>query len=188
MGTLFALDERLGAIAGSAREPSLAAIKLLWWRDALAALDSGRTAGEPLIGAVATHLLPRISGAELADYEPGWRALLTEPPVTREMLELHAEERGGRLFAQAAVICGGDANDDTRAAGEAWALWQLAGATSGATADLARSMAAERQGRLASRRWPRALRSLGALSAVAPGGRSGPARVGRMLLHRITGL
>lgn len=75
-------------------EPALAAIKLAWWRERLEGLDQGEVPAEPRLQAAAALLLPRgISGADLAELEAGWAALLENPPETMPF-----DECGIRLF------------------------------------------------------------------------------------------
>jgi phytoene synthase len=123
--------------------------------------------------------------------EEGWAELLSPDPLTAEALAVYARKRGGVLFALSArLLGGGDVSG-----GEAWAL-----------ADLARHSAdpAEREAALAAVRSsnfgsvPTHLRPLGMLavlarrdaargtSAVEP--QASPARMWRMLKHRLTGL
>jgi len=87
--TLFALDARLQAIMPSAREPMLGAIKLAWWREQLAALDTGLVPGEPQLQAISGILCEHITGHRLS-------ALATDG---ERLLEL------GTIIA---LICKGD--------------------------------------------------------------------------------
>lgn len=49
MAALLALDERLGAILRSTREPLIGQMRLTWWHEALAALDTASAPAEPLL-------------------------------------------------------------------------------------------------------------------------------------------
>lgn len=188
LNLLWALDERLGAVLDVAQEPMIRAIRLAWWREALEALDGGLPPDEPLLLALAAEILPLgLSGADLAALEDGWAALADLPPD----LERHGRSRGPVLFALAARLLDGAANDERiAAAGEGWALVDRlargegdAGLRNRAEARLAFAMRG---------RWPRALRPLGVLAALAlrdarPGGlerrRPGsPGRVARVLM------
>lgn len=85
-------------------EPALGAIKLAWWRERLEELDEGKVPAEPRLAAAAQELLPRgISGAELAELELGWAALLQERPDLKLALD-----RGAKLFGLAARLLGDD--------------------------------------------------------------------------------
>ena len=95
----------------------LARIKLAWWREALERLDSAPPPAEPRLQAVATLLLPRgVTGAELAQLEKGWAALLDDPVEAGVVAE-----RGERLFAIAGRLIG---SDDPRIA-DAGAVYAL---------------------------------------------------------------
>jgi phytoene synthase len=77
--TLLALDDRLAEVALGAREPALGAIKLAWWRDQLAALDTQPPPPEPLLRATSSELLPLgLSGEALSELAEGWMRLLEE--------------------------------------------------------------------------------------------------------------
>ena len=92
----------MGDVVARSTEPTLAAIKLAWWRERLEELDQGKVPAEPRLQAAADHLLPRdIKGSELAQLEAGWAALLQERPD----LDL-ALDRGQVLFALAERLLG----------------------------------------------------------------------------------
>ncbi|MEA3062063.1 MAG: hypothetical protein QOJ94_1844 [Sphingomonadales bacterium] len=190
---LFALDSALGAVLAGGREPMITRIKLAWWRESLERLDRETPPAEPVLQALAEHLLPAgVSGAELAEMEEGWAALLSDAPLSPEDLAIYARQRGARLFACAARLL----DSQPEAGGEAWAL-----------VDLARHCgnAEDRDSALAAARAlpspplvPSRLRPLGMLSALArrdaePGRthwepRGSPGRMLRLLRHRLTGL
>ncbi len=198
VGLLWRLDDTVGRIAVTAREPALAAIRLAWWRDALAALDRASPPAEPLLRAIAATLLPAgLAGHALAGLAQGWAALL-DGEIDRDALALHAVERGARLFALAARLLGGDRDGMAAQAGEGWAL-----------VDLARRLPDRRAAALAlgearlrfepsGARWPAALRPLGMLARLAREDarrpldklprQGSPRRLARMLGHRLTGL
>jgi phytoene synthase len=183
------------ALAGG-REPLISQIKLAWWREALEKLDTARAPAEPVLQAVAEHVLPGgIGGAELARMEQGWSVLLAQQPLTAEELALYAATRGGLLFRYTASLLGqaGEAGIDR--AGEVWALADLARHSADAQdADNAIAEARARDWRV---RWPAALRPLGMLAALgardAEEGRprweeqGAPRRMLRMLRMRLTG-
>ena len=186
---LFALDDRLRDIVVRAREPVIGAMRLTWWADALEKLDTAPPPGEPVLAGVASLVLPcGVTGAALARLVDGWERLLDPDdfdPVA------FADERGGRLFAAAAQVLGGE---DGRfgAVGEGWALADLAAGWP-ALAGEARRLAAERLAGAYRRPWPRALRAMGALGLLARfdlaggTGPGSPRRVARLLAHRLTG-
>jgi phytoene synthase len=197
LGALWRLDERLGRIVATSREPMVAAISLAWWREALEALDHAPPPAEPLLQSIAETLLPYgVMGAELAAIEEGWAALLSGDPPDEEAIRDHGRLRGRPLFGLAGRLLAGVERPETAIAGEGWALADLAvrlGDTAGAV--FARARAAECLGELDGYRWPVPLRPLGALAKLAyrdalfPHKRrqGAPARVSRMMLHRLTG-
>jgi phytoene synthase len=80
MAALFAIDAAMEDVVARSTEPTLGRIKLAWWREQLEALDSKPAPAEPRLQAAAAHLLPKgITGAEVANLELGWAALLDEP-------------------------------------------------------------------------------------------------------------
>lgn len=193
LAALFALDARLGAIVRTTTDVMVGQLRLTWWFEALERLDDAPPPAEPILTALAAHVLPAgVSGAALAGMVAGWEALLDGERLEETALATFGRERGARLFAAAAAVLG---RDDARVAalGEGWALADLAarwreGETRTTAIRLARTRLAESFGRP----WARELRALGALGLLArsdlAGGRAGsPARVGRLLMHRLTG-
>jgi phytoene synthase len=194
VGALWRLDSALGAALAGGREPMIARIKLAWWREALERLDREPAPAEPALREAAAHLLPTLSGAELAGMEEGWAVLPSGETLTAADLLTYAERRGGLLFLYSARLLGADA-DGLEQAGEAWALVDLARhCATTEDADVALAAARERRG---PRRWPSRLRALGMLAALAARDadparppwepKGAPARMWRMLQHRITG-
>ncbi|MFN3725337.1 MAG: squalene/phytoene synthase family protein [Allosphingosinicella sp.] len=192
---LWALDEALGRVLSTGREPMISRIRLAWWREALERLDREPPPKEPVLESLAREVLPRgVTGVELGDMEPGWAMLPGDQPITRDDLETYAKTRGGLLFSYTARLLG-SRRDDIAPAGEAWALVDLARHSSEAS-DVEAALNAARERHL-PRRWPKTLRPLGMLAALAerdlkrgparweePGS---PPRTARMLRHRITG-
>lgn len=192
---LWRLDVTFGAVLAIASEPMISRIRLAWWRESLEKLDEAPAPPEPLLQAVARHLLPAgVEGAELAAMEEGWALLAGPEPPGRCDLDEYARRRGGRLFEYSARLLGG-APAASGGAGECWALVDLARRSAGeAEARAATEAARERR---VPARWPRPLRPLGMLAVLArrdaargpPFERQGsPARALRMLRHRLTGI
>jgi phytoene synthase len=190
ISALWNLDLALGAVLAGGRDPMLSRIKLAWWREALEKLDQAPPPAEPVLQALAAHVLPAgISGAELAEMEEGWAVLLSDAPLTEEDLAFYAEKRGARLFALSARILGGEG-----AGGEPWALVDLA-RHSGNEEDADAAVAASRA--YPPAKVPAPLRPLGMLDTLArrdsdPGrprweAQGSPGRMGRMLRHRFSG-
>lgn len=176
---LFALDDAMAEVVGTAREPTLAAIKLAWWRESLEKLDREPPPGEPRLQAAARELLLRgLSGNALAALEDGWAALLEERPD-----EGRLRARGTVLFMLAARLLGTNGEGLSRP-GELWA-----------SADLARRFARPMPAPLELPRFARALRPLTALAALAnrdarlgrPEPEATPGRAWTLLRHRVTG-
>ena len=194
VGALWRLDSALGAALAGGREPMIARIKLAWWREALERLDREPAPAEPALLDAATQLLPILSGAELAAMEEGWAVLPSRDTLSADELRTYAERRGGLVFRYSARLLEAEA-DGVDQAGEAWALVDLARhCATREDADVA--LAAARERRL-PRRWPARLRPLGMLAALAERDadparppwepKGAPARMWRMLRHRITG-
>lgn len=194
VGALWRLDATLGAALAGGREPMIARIKLAWWREALERLDRGPAPAEPVLREVEANLLPAVTGAELARMEEGWAALADSGTLSAEHLRTYAGRRGGLLFAYTARLLGEDL-EGLGPAGEAWALVDLARHCA-STGDSDVAIAAARE-LSPPRRWPPRLRPLGMLAALAGRDsdparppwepRGAPARMWRMLRHRITG-
>ena len=195
---LWQLDAALGAVLASGREPMIRQIKLAWWREALERLDHAPAPAEPVLAALSANVLPSgVSGGEIAGLEDGWRTLLTPDPLGPADLAAYASNRGARLFSLSARMLAPDIPDHVAPAGEGWALIDLARRSGGADAAAALAAARLRLAPLAGRRWPRRLRPLGMLAALAwrdarrgldavePQG--SPARMARMLALRLTG-
>ena len=194
VGALWRLDSALGNALAGGREPMIERIKLAWWREALERLDRAPPPAEPVLQETAAHLLPEVSGRELAAMEEGWAVVPGGETLAGEDLDSYARKRGGLLFRYTARLLGGEL-DGLESAGEAWALIDLARhcATS-EDADVALAAARERP---RPRRWPAQLRPLGMLAVLAGRDsdparppwepRGSPGRMWRMLRHRITG-
>ena len=200
LGLLWQIDERMGAIVAAAREPAIGAIRLLWWRDALARLDTrdAPVPAEPLLAAAAEQLLPAgLSGEAISAIEEGWAVLLEAGEPGEAEILAHGEARGAALFALAAFLLG-TIPEDVSEAGEGWALADLGHRLSNPDARrFARARAAEKLAAVAIGRWPSALRPLGLLAVLArqdaamPADRmrrqGAPTRLFRALAYRLTG-
>lgn len=81
VAALWTIDEAMAAVVAGASQPALAAIKLAWWREALARLDHDPAPPEPRLRAVAEAVLPLgISGDDVSGIGQGWSALLDAGP------------------------------------------------------------------------------------------------------------
>jgi phytoene synthase len=181
----------LGAVLATGRDRQVSRIRLAWWREALARLDRAPAPPEPILQGIAAHGLP---AAELAGMTDGWELLLADGPLGAAELEAYAAARGGALFRHSARLLGGSAFP-VEGAGRLWALVDLARRSSEPGEARAALAAASRHAERS--KWPPPLRPLGMLAALArrdlargpdrrerPGA---PARMIRMLRHRLTG-
>jgi len=195
---LFALDASLGQILRTTREPMVGQMRLTWWHKALGDLDTAPPPAEPVLQALAKDVLPKgVAGARLAAMIDGWEELL-EPELDEAAMLRHAAGRGGVLFEIAGVLVGAAASDPLALAGEGWALADLSRHLSDRpTAEWALARAAEPLAAATGVRWSPRARALGALAHLArmnlaiafdqPIPVGSPRRVGRILLHRLTG-
>jgi phytoene synthase len=192
---LWSLDDALGRVLATGREPMISRIRLAWWREALEKLDAAPAPREPVLEALAAHVLPLgITGRELSAMEEGWLAVVGDEPIEGHALDHYARSRGALLFTLTARLLGSE-TPHVAPAGEAWALVDLA-RHSTEDHDIEAALAAARD-RPLPRRWPKSLRLLGMLAMLTardlkrgrarweePGS---PPRVARMLRHRLTG-
>lgn len=186
---LWRLDAAFAAILATGTQPMVSQLRLAWWREALERLDSAPPPAEPVLQALAAHVLPTVSGAEMAAMEEGWLILLSDETLTPDELARYAELRGGLLFAYSARLLG-DSAFPVQRGGELWAL-----------ADLVRHSRRRDDVKTplpqSKLKWPRKLRPLGMLTMLARRDleRSGqqveqqgsPARMLRMIRHRFSG-
>jgi phytoene synthase len=186
---LWRLDVAFAAILATGTQPIISQMRLAWWREALERLDSAPPPAEPVLQSLASAVLPRVTGAELAAMEEGWLMLLSDNALTADELDLYAAKRGGLLFAYTARLLG-DSDFPVARAGEAWAL-----------ADLLRHSRRVDEIKTTSPapkvKWPRPLRPLGMLAVLArrdlknigqdPEKPGNPSRVLRMIRHRVVG-
>jgi phytoene synthase len=190
---LWRLDVTMGAAVARRREPMVARIRLAWWREALERLDGAPPPAEPVLQALAAHVLPSgISGAALAEIEEGWSLLLAEGPLDAEALQAYGERRGGLLFRHSARLLGEAAAIEQ--AGARWALVDLARHSARPEEEAAARQAAAAIH--AGPPWPKRLRPLAMLSLLAARDlecagsyerQGSPARMLRLIRYRLTG-
>ena len=186
---LFALDGLLAGIVRATTDPLIGQMRLTWWREALERLDGAPPPAEPVLSAIAEHVLPLgVTGAALAAITDGWEALLEEP-FGGDAVERHAG-RGAALFEAIAVVTGAD---DRAAvdAGRGWALADLAAHLRDPAGGAEAAARARPYLRAAlAQRWSRAGRTIGALALLARQDldRTAPVtRLGQLLWYRFTG-
>lgn len=196
---LWLVDERFGAIVAGTTDPIIGEMRLLWWREALAAV-SREDRAEPLLERVKAAIDETGGdGAEWGAMAEGWHALLQEP-IQQAELDRFARDRGARLFSLSAGLLDhapGPPLTVIEDAGKAWALTDLSFRHSNPeTSRLARSIARALLEGIDPAAWPKSLRTLGVLTVLARrDSRSGafarrqgaPGRVMRMLSYRIFG-
>lgn len=196
---IFLLDTSLAQVLRTTREPMVGQMRLTWWHDALTALDTAPPPAEPILQALARHVVPcGITGARLAAMIDGWEELLDGDPLDDAAIVRHGEVRGAALFAMAGILLGAGSGDPVAPAGAGWALADLARHLSDpAAATRALVLAAPLLRAATAVRWSRGGRSLGALAHLAwmnlavpldqPLPAGAPRRVARLLFHRVTG-
>lgn len=197
LAALLALDEALAQLLRTTSQPAVGQLRLAWWREALAKLDTAPPPAEPVLRGLATDVLPRgVTGASLVPIVHGWEVLVEEEALDGLALARYGAGRGA-LFAAAGAALGA-AGDPLTLGGEGWALADLARHLGdGAEADAARSAAAPRLAQALAARWSRNGRALGALAhrarmdlrepADSPLPIGAPRRVARLLWHRLSG-
>ncbi len=198
VAALLDLDDTLAAVIRQMREPMIAQMRLTWWHDALSKLDTAAPPAQPVLVALAAHVLPHgVTGAGLATLVEGWEALIEGEPADPGVRAAYAAGRGERLFLMAARLCGASAAM-VAPAGRGWALADLSRSVSDAAAGGAAAQeAGSALGDALAARWPRHLRALGAIAHQAamdlkadrdlplPG--ATPGRIARLGWHRLTG-
>lgn len=187
---LFALDTALGNVLRTTREPLVGQMRLAWWREALQGLDVSDAPAEPVLQSVAAAVLPLgIEASALSGMVDAWEPLLND--IETGAIDDHARLRGRALFSMAARALGTAKDDPVGAAGEGWALADLAANLSDpALASRARERAATMLASVLRLRWSRSGRALGALALVADrqlSGQISPTFVFRLARFRLTG-
>jgi phytoene synthase len=193
---LFLIDGAMGDVVRTTQEPMVGEIRLAWWRERLEELDEGVLApAEPRLQDVERYVLPRVTGHDVAELEPGWLKLFAPFPWTEETSEA-IWLRGNRLFGLAARLLD-QPDEHLQSAGGLWALVDVARHCSdGPSRALLLKQALGFARGLSGTRFQRRLRPLSMLASLAiadcrrgepfePEGT--PRRVAAMIRHRITG-
>ncbi|WP_052134262.1 hypothetical protein [Sphingomonas sp. 37zxx] len=198
LAALLDLDAALADVLRASRDAMLVQMRLTWWHQALCRLDESPAPAMPVLTVLADRIVPLgVRGTELAALVEGWETLGEGDPADPSVRSAYARQRGALLFALAARLSG---NPDfaTGDAGRGWALADLSRKLSDpVAAQAARAEAGEALAAALGQRWPRSLRSLGALAhrsamdlGVAPAmplPAATPRRVARLAWHRLTG-
>jgi len=192
LAALLVLDDKLAETVRTTTEPMLGQIRLQWWHDALAKLDTAAPPAEPVLEAVARDVLRNgVTGAVTAEIATAWQAVLQQE-LDAAGLKAFAQ-RGARLFALAGRVAGASAHDPLALAGEGWALADLAdGLSDPGERATARMIAEQALAEACTVKWSRNGRALGAMAHLARMDLAGaplgaPRRTGRALWHRLTG-
>ncbi|MDG2532828.1 hypothetical protein P6144_04155 [Sphingomonas sp. HITSZ_GF] len=194
LAALLALDDALAKLLRTTREPALGQMRLAWWREALEKLDHAPAPAEPVLKGLEAEVLRHgVTGASLVQIVHGWEVMVEEEELNPEAMRRFGEGRG-QLFAAAGVLLG-STGDPLAAAGQGWALADLAGnLEADAERAMARDLASPLLGVALAARWSRGGRALGALAHLArldlsddAKSAGAPSRVGRLLWHRLTG-
>lgn len=116
--TLWALNNRLGEMAASGKEPALRQIRLRWWADQLALTENGTVPPEPLLAETAAALTPLLGSPALVELAEAW----LDAAVPDEDGRM-ATGQGGQLFAMTARLLDTPASDEPALdrAGRLWA-------------------------------------------------------------------
>ncbi len=197
LAALLALDDALALLLRTTSQPAVGQLRLAWWREALAKLDTAPAPAEPVLRGLAAEVLPRgVTGASLVPIVHGWEVLVEEESLDGLALARFAAGRGSLFVAAGAAL--GASGDPLAVAGEGWALADLARHLGdGDEASAARAASQPRFAEALAARWSRNGRALGALAhrarmdldvpADMPLPIGAPKRVARLLWHRLSG-
>lgn len=126
---IYAVNYEISRTAEVVREPGVGAIRLAWWRDALADVAAGQPErGHPALRALAEsgapasalEALQTIAEAHAADFEAA-------PFADWKAVQAYVDATAGAVFRAALAACAApDAERVARAAGQAWGLAGLA--------------------------------------------------------------
>lgn len=113
---LAAFAGEMARIPWTVSEPTIGAIRLQWWRDAISA-DSSETTGNPLADAVrACVIRRRLPVAQLHSHIDAQELeLYADPAADRKELDIHFAKRDGSMFALSTRVLGGQTGGDLHA-------------------------------------------------------------------------
>ena len=157
---LLALDQRLAGIVRNSHEPSLAQLRLAWWREQLMVDAAAWPRGEPLLAALQSWRGKHTALVELVN---GWEMLTGAAPLPDADLIEFAGGRG-EAFAALAEVVGVD-REPALYLGRQWALADLATNVANPEERAAAARLLAEEGRTA--RVARALRPLTVLHGLA---------------------
>lgn len=199
LAALLALDDALAQLLRTTSQPAVGQLRLAWWRESLAKLDSAPPPAEPVLQGLAAALLPLgVRGESLVPIVHGWEVLVeVEEALDTLALTRFATGRGS-LFRAAGIALAAGTGDPLEQGGQGWALADLARHLGdGTEAEAARATARPLLAAASDVRWSRNGRALGALvhrarldlavPLTAPVPVGAPGRVARLLWHRLSG-
>jgi phytoene synthase len=162
---LWALDERLAALARTTSEPMIAQMRIAWWEQALTDDQGVAGRGEPLVDAFrAAGMTASLGVLAMLD---GWEALICADVGDEDAMRQFAIGRGAGLF-QALARADDPPPPSLAAAGALWALWDLSGHLGN---EKARASAADLAGEwlagASTGAWPRAWKPLRIATGLA---------------------
>lgn len=120
---IWAFDARLAKVARTTSEAMIGQMRLAWWNDVIDDAVGVKGQGEPVVDAM--RACGAIAAPGLSAVIDGWEVLVVEPEIDLLGLRDYAVGRGGGLFRALADVA--EAPDWLTAAGQVWALWDLAG-------------------------------------------------------------
>ncbi|MCI4589964.1 hypothetical protein MOK15_07645 [Sphingobium sp. BYY-5] len=183
---IWGFDGRLAKVARTTSDRTIGQMRLAWWNDVIDDADNRKGRGEPVVDAMrATGAMAAPGLVAIID---GWEVLVVEPDIDAQGLRDYAVGRGGGLFR--ALADAEDAPAWLTAAGQVWALWDLAGHVDDvALAQAALGQARELLPQVEGARWPRAWKPLRIAFTLARAdvlaGRGAPAGMPRGLALRL---
>lgn len=194
---IWQLDARMRRIFTGGGEPVLGQIKLAWWEERLLASAGGEVPAEPLLRRLAALAVCDDGFAtELGRIAGAWRELPAERPWPTMSVDAYARSRGRGLIDGFARTVGAAGDERLSLAGEAYAIDDLTGLAADPDERAAlREHASERWRSTSGFVWPRAMRPIGMIFALAKAdaGRDhmpkqgSPRRIAQMAWHRLTG-
>jgi phytoene synthase len=183
---LWAFDARLAKVTRTTSEAMIGQMRLAWWNDVIDDGTGMKGQGEPVVDAMRESGAMRAPG--LSALIDGWEVLVVEPEIDLTGLRDYAAGRGGGLFRALAGVA--DAPEWLIAAGQLWALWDLAGhvgdeALAKAAVELAQAILPQVEGA----RWTRDWKPLRIAFTLARqdvlDGRGAPTGISRTLAWRL---
>jgi 15-cis-phytoene synthase len=157
-------DRRLARIVARTTEPMLGQMRLAWWREALGKPVAERPRGDAVLDAIGQYWQGREAG--LAAMVDGWEVLVTAETIGSGEAAAFGTGRGAFFAALSPDPLPESMTARLAAAGKRWALADAAASVS-ARAERSVMVAEGLAGSESRGRFPRALRGLAVLDALA---------------------